>query len=54
MQEIKHLAMNCGRGFELEITERLIQLVVRAGLELENNAPINALTTLKLFSNHTG
>ena len=35
MQETDHLAMNCGRGFELRITEKL---VVRAGLKLGDNA----------------
>ena len=54
MQEVNHLAMNCGRGFELGITETLIQLVVTAGLKLGDNAPINALTTLSLCSNYTG
>lgn len=54
MQEANHLAMICGRGFELGITEALIQLVDRAGLKLGDNAPINALTTLSLRSNYTG
>ena len=54
MQAANHLAMNCGRGFELGITETLIKLVVRAGLKLGDNAPTNALTTLSLCSNYTG
>ena len=54
MQEANHLAMNCGRGFELGITETLIELVVRAGLKLGDNAPTNAVTTLSLCLNYTG
>ena len=54
MQEANHLAMNCGRGFELGITETLIELVVRAGLKLGDNAPNNAVTTLSLCLNYTG
>ena len=54
MQEVNHLAMNCERGFELGIIENLIELVVRAGLKLGDNAPINAVTTLSLCSNYTG
>ena len=54
MQEVNHLAMNCDRGFELGITKTLIELVVRAGIKLGDNAPINAVTTLSLCSNYTG
>ena len=54
MQEANHLAMNCGRGFELGITETLIELVVRAGLKLGDNAPTNAVTTLSLCLNYAG
>ena len=54
MQEVSHLAMNCDRGFELGITETLIELVVRAGLKLGDNAPTNAVTTLSLCLNYTG
>ena len=54
MQEANHLAINCDRGFELGITETLIELVVIAGLKLGDNAPINAVTTLSLCSNYTG